>query len=387
MTSQETSRDQGDAVEGRPAFYWDPFHPVSYDDGLGAWNVCSYHDVEQVLLDPDHYSIGVSDEDRLHGNPTLAGLWMVDGKHHDDLLALVAPRFRRATLTSLQANIARIAAELLDAATAGGGHHLEAVSAIAHPLPGAVICDLLGIPRDAAARMHQWREEVWGLAGGYSQIPPQPDMTAYFEQVIQEHRQTPQPGLLGELLRAQAAGQMVDGQPLTDRDLLGYLAMFVWGGAETTAGALADALLFLTDYGHWPALRAQPALIPRAVEEVLRWSPSFPAVRLLVVADTTVGGQVLRAGDWVMAWLTAANRDPRIFDDPNTFDPRRAPNPHLTFGQGGHFCLGAPLARLELRVLVEQATQRLPRLRPDPERPPRRRIWMEDTLPELHLRY
>jgi cytochrome P450 len=367
----------------------DPSQPICYDARAGAWSVCAYDLVKQVLGDRVHFSLGVSAQDQRFGNATLAGLWAADGQRHDDLLRLVAAGFRPDAVASLEASITRIVAELIDAAAAAGDGHLEAVSALAHPLPGAVICDLLGIPRDAAARMHRWREEAYQAGGTSTRMPPQPEMAGYFQELIEQGRREPRPGLLGELLAAQAAGARIDGCPLRDRDLQGCLAMFVWGGAETTAGAAADALLYLTAHGYWAALREAPSRIPTAVEEVLRWASTFPAVPQLVVADTTVGGQQLREGDWVVAWLSAANRDPRVFPDPDRFDPDRRPNPHLTFGLGGHYCLGAPLARLELRVLIEQATRRLPHLRPDPDRPAQRRAWlgMEDALPVLHLRY
>jgi cytochrome P450 family 109 len=369
----------------RPAYYWDPRTPI-HRDGQGCWNVFAYNHAVRVLRNRDGcFSQGVSDEIRLFGNPTLAGLWAADGKRHKDLLALVSPAFHRTALASLEADIRRIAVELIDTATAAGDGQFEAVSTIAHPLPGRVICHLLGIDPDAADRMHVWRDEAWKKTGSYKTVPPQPAMTAYLEQLVEEHRRT-QPGLLSDLLKAEGHA-MIDGHKLTKRDIVGYVAMLVWGGGETTAAAAADALLFHREYGHWQTLRDDPSLIPDANEELLRRYPSFPGVQLQVVKDTKIGGRQLRAGEWVTVWLTAANHDPRIFKNPKTVDIRRKPNRHLAFGVGPYHCLGAPLARLELRILVEEATQRLPHLRRDPDRPVRRRVWMEDSVDELHLLY
>jgi cytochrome P450 family 109 len=385
----------------RPAYYWDPRTPIRYDAKLGCWNVFAYDDVVQVLSDRNgRFSQAVSDEVRLFGNPTLAGLWATEGKRHGDLLALVSPAFRRTTVdppddkapAPLKAHIRDVVTELIDAATATttAAGQFEAVSTIAHPLPGHVMCDLLGIDRAAAERMHQWRDEAWKLRGTSKAMPDQPDMTAYLEQLVEEHRQTPQPGLLGDLLTAQDDPRaMIDGQRLTTRDIVGYVAMLLWGGGETTAAAAADALVFHSESGHWQTLRDDPSLIPDANEELFRLCPSFPGVELLVMQDTRIGGQQLRAGERAIVWLTAANRDPRYFKDPNTVDIRRKPNPHVTFGVGAHHCLGAPLARLELRILVEEVTQRLPHLRRATDLPFRRRVWtgMEDSVDEVHFRY
>jgi cytochrome P450 len=194
-------------------------------------------------------------------------------------------------------------------------------------------------------------------------------------------------GLVDELIAAQARGYQIEGRPMTDRDLVGYVAMMLSAGVDTTSAGIGNALLFLTEYGHWAELAADPALIPNAVEETLRWYPSFPGVRRLTIADTELGGQRVRPGQWATGWLTAANRDPATFPDPDRFDIRRRPNRQLSFGYGLHLCLGAALARLEMRILLEEATRRLPGLRRDPDAPIARRYWLLDNLTEAHFTF
>jgi cytochrome P450 len=209
----------------------------------------------------------------------------------------------------------------------------------------------------------------------------------FFEELIAQRRRSPQAGLVDELLAAQAAGHLVDGRPMTDWDLIGYFAMLLAAGVDTTSTSIGNALLFLTEFGHWERLRADPSLIPNAVEETLRWYPGFPGVRRYVLADTELGGHRLSAGQWATGWLTSANRDPRQFPDPDVFDIHRRPNRHLTLGVGRHHCLGAPLARLELRILLEEAVRRLPGLRRDPAASLRRRVWLVDPVEEAHFTF
>ncbi|HKE97476.1 MAG TPA: cytochrome P450 [Actinomycetes bacterium] len=369
----------------RSPLFWDPTTPVFFDEALDTWHVFAYDDVLRVLNERATFSSSWL-TDLTGVNPTLVGLWAADGRRHSDLRAAVAGPFRASVVHALSDEVTRLAVDLIEEVKTTSDGRFEAVATLARPLPGQVICRVLGVDPICAERMHEWREELY-TAGAASTLPAQPDMAEFFQQLIERYRVSPRPGRLHELLQAQAGGYAVDGRPLSDWDIVGYLAMLIWAGAETTAASIGDALLFLTEYGHWETLRGDPSLIPGAVEEVLRWYPAFPGCRRITLADTEIGGQRVRAGQWVTGWLTSANRDPSRFPTPNVFDIRRQPNRHVVFGAGRHHCLGAPLARLELRILVEQATRRLPELRWDPDQPLRRRAWLEDSLDEVHFRY
>lgn len=368
----------------RPARFWDPATPVHFDEEQGAWQVFAYDDLLRVLNERETFSSAWLDgAAREQANPTQVGLWAADGGRHRDLRALVTEPFRAAVVRALTDEITAVAVELIGA-VAGTGR-FEAVEALARPLPVRVICRILGVDVGVAHTMHEWRDDLYAAQGTASELPPQPEMADALRELVAVGAKAPVPGVLADLVRAQAAGYDVDGQPLSDWDLVGYLAMLVWAAAETTAASIADALLFLTEYGHWDELGRDPSLVPNAVEEVLRWYPAFPGCSRLVVADTEIGGQAIRAGEAVTGWLTSANRDPAQFPEPDRFDIRRHPNRHLSFGAGRHLCLGAALARIELRVVVEEAARRLPGLRRDPDQPVRRRVWMEDSVDEVHF--
>jgi cytochrome P450 len=371
--------------------------PVGHAD---VHHVHDYDQVVEVLTDRGRsLSLGVSKQDQLGaGNLTLAGLWTADEPRHRDLLRLVAPAFDRDAVARWEPHIRAIVVDHLNAIAATGSGRFEAVNALAWPVPGAVICDVLGIDRDAAVRMRHWREQAYLAGGDPTSLPPQPDMADYFQQLIEDHRRmrAPRPGLLDKLLNDQRDGEMVDGHRLRDEDIAGQVAMGVWAGAATTSGAITDAALFLTSYGergdpepYWARLAADPGLVPGAVKEVLRCTQAFPVASRQVAVDTAeVAGRQLRRGARVALHLAAANRDPKRFHRPDTFDPERTPNRHLAFGRRPRFCTGAALAERELCIVVEEAARRLPRLRRDPDRPLQPRWeFMERTLPQLWLLY
>ena len=380
---------RADHVPARPAMFWDPDTPVFFDEELDTWQVFNYADVVRVLNDKTVFSsgYGLTDETRRYVNPSLAGMWAADGRRHDDLRAAVAEPFRPKVLERLGTEIRKIVTDLLDEVIAAGAGRVEAVTTLARPLPSRVICRVLGLDTSHAERMHAWLDEIFEVSSTTHTMPAQPDMAEFFQQLMAVRRARPQSGLVDELLAVQAGGYTVDGRPLSDWDLVGYCAMLLGAGVDTTSVSLGNAMLFLTEYGRWEELRADPSLVSAAIEETMRWYPAFPGVRRYVLADTQIGGRQVKAGQWATGWLTSANRDPVRFTDPNTFDIRRHPNPHLAFGIGTHHCLGAPLARLEQRIFLEEAVKRLPGLHRDPDRPISRRQWLLDGLEEAHFTF
>ncbi|MEU5212190.1 cytochrome P450 [Streptomyces sp. NPDC020742] len=385
--TQERRRDSPQRLSARSHAFFDPRTAVHFDERLDTWQVFSRWDVLRVLNEKGTFSAGygLSDEARLRSHPSLAGMWAAEGARHDDLRAVVAQPFRRTVLARLAREVRDIASALLDEVIESGTGRIEVVGTLADHLPSRVICRVLGLDLSYAERMRTWVEQMSQSTAATNELPPQPDLVRFFQELIELRRAAPRDGLVDDLIAAHEAGYLVDGRPMTEWDLVGYFAMMLSAGVDTTATSIGNAFLFLTEYGCWGQLAHNPELVPNAIEETLRWYPAFPGVRRYVLADTEVGGHHVRAGQWVTGWLTSANRDPDKFPDPDRFDIHRRPNPHLSLGYGRHHCLGAPLARLELRILIEEAAARLPGLRRDTERPISRREWIVDPLEQLHM--
>jgi cytochrome P450 len=342
--------------------------PPRFDELAGCWHVYSYQDVRQVLSDGASFSQRYGDPD---AHPNWAFIWVDDGDRHAARRAFVAGLFQQA-MAGITPAVRQIAGELADAITDAPGGHFELMGALARPMAARVICHVMGVDVSEDARFAGWVDEFTS-ALAVTQTPTQPDMVAYFTALLEERRARPgDRGLAGALVAAQHAGRLVDGQPLTDRDLLGCLWGMLAAAFETTATGIADMLLFLSAYdgqGGLSAVRQDRRLVAPAVEETLRWCPPWPSNMAVATRPLTIGGERIEPGDRVTAWITAANRDPGMFPGPGRFDIRRHPNPHLSFAAGPHLCLGAKLARLEMRVALETVLDRLPGLRWDPGAP------------------
>ena len=184
--------------------------------------------------------------------------------------------------------------------------------------------------------------------------PTMREMNAYFLDYIRSRRADPGTDLTSRLVRAE-----VDGERLADEEIIGFVGLLLLAGHITTTATLGNSVVCFDEHPDAVAeIRADPTLLPAAIEEVLRLRTPFPRVGRLTRVDTEVGGVPIPAGQILLPWLAAANRDERVFADPDRFDIHRVPNPHLTFGHGIHFCLGAPLARLEARVALRLLLER-----------------------------
>jgi cytochrome P450 len=321
--------------------------PVHYDDGVGAWNVFSYADVLWVATHTAELSHSCG---RHEEHPTYAGIWNLDDPAHRDTRRLAAEPFRPRVLEALEPFIRATIRALL--AQAQGP--IEFMAQVARPFTNTVMCKILGIDLSDEPRIARWVKEH-SAAQTVGDIISQPDMVEYFTAVLRRHKQRPQQaGLLEELITAQQQGATIAGLPLSDWDLLGYMWVLIAGGYEDTATMLGNTLSAFIEHQVFPALRADPALLPSAIEESLRWLTSYPAFLRVAKTAVTLGGQRIEAGQTILAWASAANRDPEQFARPHEFQIARAPNRHLSFGKGPHYCLGAPLARLELRIAMEE---------------------------------
>ncbi|CAL9366174.1 cytochrome P450 [Streptomyces sp. enrichment culture] len=342
--------------------------PVRYDATQGVWQVLDHQSVATVLADPATYSSDLSAltptqpdfETFRQGN--FVGM---DPPAHRRLRALVSQAFTPRVVQGLGPRIEAVCARLLDAVA--DRDRFDLVEALAYPLPIIVIAELLGIP----AGEHRLFQEWAGVLFGGDQLGEAPDMAdleraleaiaptvrqmnGYMLEHIRARRADPGDDLTSRLIAAE-----VDGVRLRDEEMVGFVALLLVAGHITTTALLGNAVVAFDRHpGTHAALRADPARIPAAVEEVLRWLPPFPELGRRVTRPVVLGGHELPADTLLMAHLGAANRDPARFAAPDVFDVTRSPNPHLTFGHGIHFCFGAPLARLEARIALRKLHER-----------------------------
>jgi cytochrome P450 len=343
--------------------------PVAWDEKFGSFGVFRHADGLAVLSDPATFSSEALGGPRTFVLPSIVG---ADEPRHRKLRALVNQAFTPRVVAELEPRITAVADELLDRALAAGG--LDFVSDFAYPLPIRIIAELLGIPHGEQDTFLRWSETLVqgpfldalrGQSLAERRAQSLRELNEYFRQSLDERRRAPRADLMTRLLSAE-----VDGERLAETDLLDFCRLLLIAGYETSAGLIGNALLALDEHAAVAdELRAAPSLIAGAIEEVLRCYPSVTGTIRVATRDTRVGEQPVAAGQAVIVWLVSANRDEAQFPDADRLDVRRTPNRHLAFGFGIHFCLGAPLARLEARVAIQQVLARLPPFRRDPAAP------------------
>lgn len=354
-------------------------HPVAYDERSGFWAVYRYDDVRHVITDHDTFSsdrtrmlTGADPEmtERVRVGSSLVG---TDPPRHRLLRDLVSRAFTPRAIAQLEPHIAELTEAMLDAVVPAG--RMDLIVDLAYPLPVTVIAEMLGVPPSDRPTFKSWAD---ALVSGTNEIPTDAnspivkermrllqEMNDYFRAVVDQRRIAPRDDLVSRLVAAE-----VEGQRLADAEVLAFCTVLLVAGHITTTNLLGNAMLALLDHRDQLArLQADLALVPSAVEEALRYDGPVQAIARFVVRDADVGGQHIAAGGRILAWTAAANRDEAVFAAPDRFDVERAPNPHLAFGAGIHFCLGAPLARLEAAIALEEIGRRLPELRRADEAP------------------
>ncbi|MBU3701135.1 MAG: cytochrome P450 [Acidimicrobiia bacterium] len=347
--------------EHAPA-YWDPVNEV--------WAITRYDDVLAIEKDPVGFSSFRSP--RPHGDH-LPMIISMDGREHTMRRKLVSKGFTPRRVRDHEATVRRICTEIIDRVAARG--ECDFVWDIAAPLPLLLIADMLGFPPESYDDLLRWSDD---LIRGTTINDPDAAMAAMeaglaFREfqlgVIADRRsKPPQDDLVSILCHAE-----IDGERLGDEDIIQESLLILIGGDETSRHVMTDGMLALLDHpDQKEILRADPTKIEVGVEELLRWVTPIKNMSRTVTREVTMHGETLREGDQLILMYPAANRDPRVFTDPDTLDVQRNPNPHLAFGFGPHFCMGASLARMELRVMFGELLRRLPDLRLDGDPTPRR---------------
>jgi cytochrome P450 family 142 subfamily A polypeptide 1 len=336
--------------------------PVWRDDANELWAVVRHAPVIDVERRADLFSSRGCYRSRIA--PQEEDMIAKDDPEHHEQRSLVARRFTPKAVQRLEAEIQAVVTDLVDGFIERG--EMELVDDLAAPMPARLTARLIGFGEDHAASVRLWSERLMRIDGLATDPAVMMDMmtsiqefAAVLEPIVEERRRAPRDDLFSIWAKADLGGC-----PINTSVLVQETGLFISGGAETTRTVIARGLIELTRHpDHWEAMAANPALIPTAVEELIRWVTPLNNFFRTATRDTTIAGTAVREGDRVILLYPSANRDESVFEEPYTFDIRRDPNPHVAFGFGTHFCLGASLARLELRTVFRHLTRRLTNLR------------------------
>ena len=344
--------------------------PVHWDPFLHTWVVSRYVDVVEVLHTfsanrthtPEKLkAMGLSELSPIAQLMVKQMLFM-DPPQHTRLRKLASSAFTPARVAVLRSHIRGIVTQLLDRVE--GEHRMDVIRDLAEPLPAIVTAEMLGVPVKDREQLKVWSADFAEMLGNFQHNPERAahmlrtvhDMTAYFYDVIGRQRLAPEEGLVSSLLNAE-----VDGDRLTDEEVVATSIVTMVGGQETTTNLIGNGVLTLVrNPSQLERLRQDLTHIPSAVEEMLRYESPSQHTGRLAPQDRELGGRMIRKGQAVMALMAAANRDPDRFPDPDRFDICRQDNRHLAFGYAAHFCFGAALARIEGQEAFEGMLRRTP---------------------------
>jgi len=338
------------------------------------WVVTGYEETRKVLTDP-RFGEAAGRGGRIRVSLANAGpggllgrvetMLSVDPPEHTRMRKLVSKAFTPKSIEALRPRIQEIVDEILDGLE--GREEFDLVAELAWPLPVTVIAEMLGVPPEDRVRFKRWSDEMIATLGGGSmgsQVferarQSNRELAEYFTDVMAQRRAEPRDDLISGLVSAEEEGQV-----LSEDEIIGTAALLLVAGNETTTNLIGNGMIELFRHPEELArLRHDPSLLPSAVDELLRYAGPVLTTRRLCRADAEIGGVLIRKGDVVVTIVAAANRDPRKYGDPDRLDVGRNPTDHVAFGDGIHFCLGAPLARAEGEIALGSLLRRLPALR------------------------
>jgi len=342
--------------------------PVHRSPFLNMWVLTRYEDVALVLRDQRFSADRTKWEgfQALEGFQPVRSLLSLDPPDHTRLRTLVTKAFTPRVVEQLRSQAQVIVDEALDRAASHG--EMELIEDLAYPLPVAVIAGMLGVPRDDRPRFREWSRVLVSSLDPVA-LPDSDQITAvraaedalfeYLSGVVAERRREPRDDVISALIAVEERGDV-----LNERELLVMLNLLLVAGHETTVNLIGNGMLaLLRNPEQLALLRRRPELLESAVEELLRFDSPVQLTGRIAAEACEVGGQQIGRGKLVLTLLGAANRDPQQFPDPDRLDLTRSPNQHFSFGRGIHFCLGAPLARLEGRIAISSLVSRFAELR------------------------
>jgi cytochrome P450 len=352
-----------------PAVHADPFPfyrrlreeaPVMWDPFMHTWVVTRYEDVHFVLKEFSADRTPDPKKMEALGLPSLGPvadlmarqMLFLDAPDHTRLRKLCMSAFTPRRVDAMEDKVREIAHDLIDQAVQGG--ECELIADFAEPFPAIVTAGLLGVPLEDHRQLKAWSATFAEMLGNFQHNPDRvrdvlkcvADMTGYFRDAVREQERNPHDGLIRSLMDAE-----VDGQRLSEDEVIANTIVTMVGGQETTTNLIGNGILTLTRQPDKMAqLRAHPEIIESAVEELLRYETPSQHTARIVKQDTEIGGKLMKKGEAVMAVMAAGNRDPERFPNPDELDLTRTDNRHLAFGWAAHFCFGAALARMEARI-------------------------------------
>jgi cytochrome P450 len=349
-------------------------HPVYYHEKTNTWNVFKYEHVKQVLSNYEYFSsegprttIFVGAKDKQEKTSPIMNITLLDPPQHRVARSLLAAAFTPRSLKNWEPRIQQIATELVEAIQ--GNSIVNIVEALAAPLPSIVITDLFGVP---VQDRHQFKKWVDILFQPYDkerlediELAKQNAAKEYFQYlypIVVQKRSNPSDDIISDLIHAE-----VEGERFTNEEIVQTTMLLLGAGVETTSHAIANTFysLLYDDQSLYGELRNHVELVPNAVEEMLRYRFHMSRRDRTVKQENNLLGVELKKGDVVIAWMSASNMDENMFEDPFSLNIHRSNNKrHLTFGNGPHICLGAPLARLEMKIALEAFLQKFSRIEP-----------------------
>jgi cytochrome P450 len=332
--------------------------PVAWNEDRGFWAIARHRDVTAIEIDPATFCAGrgilVEEIGTTYATPPT--MMHADPPVHTRYRRLVQPAFKPSVVRALEPVVRARTAALVQ--RIDGGAATDIVSALSVPLPLQVISKILGVPDDEWERCYEWSEAVIPGATDWPEERRDRLMTEMIEYLVgaaKDRRAHPRDDVLTQLAHVD-----LEGERLSDDELAMFLVQLLVAGNETTRNLISSGLLGFADHpGQWDRLRADRSLVPSAVEEMLRWSSPVASFMRTATRDAQIGDVPIAGGEPLLMLFASANRDEDVFGpSASTFDVGRDPNPHLAFGQGNHFCLGAALARLEGKVVLDELLDR-----------------------------
>ncbi len=339
-------------------------NPIFYNEARGGWVLTRYNDMAEVLRDHDRFSAERGGPAQYSTDDMPRSMLGSDPPHHTRLRTLVNKAFTARTVERLRQRIQEIVDRSLDDVADGGG--MEAISDLAYPLPITVIAEMLGVPasdrdffRDASSKIAVALGPINDISVGMAALEGRNQLIEYFNELVPKRKGDPRDDLISAMLQAEEAGDF-----LSHGELLAMMLLLLVAGHETTVNLIGNGLLaLLRNPEQAERLRTDESIERSAVEEFLRYDSPVQFTGRIVVDDVEIGGHTIKKGSGLQTIVAAANRDPEVFDEPDTLDLGRDPCPHLSFSAGIHYCLGAQLARLEGQIALSTVVRRFPNMK------------------------